>query len=219
MKRSAGCNTSYVTWSEQQFFQLLFDIGAVTIDGHFIYTGGKHGSTYINKDAIYPHTDIIRGLCHVLARKVEHLPIEVVVGPAVGGIVLAYQMAVELQLHLGIDIAIAFAYAEKGEGGFLLNRGFDRLVANKNVLIAEDTLTTGFSAAQVAQAVRLAGGKPFAVGALFNRGKVTAEQLSVAQLYTLLDINFVDIWDPAECPLCLAKIPINTTLGKGRTLI
>ena len=81
--------------NEQEVKQALSDVGAV-MTGHFVYTSGKHGSVYVNKDAVYPHVRVTSDLCRAIA---EHFAdetkygIEAVVAPAVGGEFLARQQA------------------------------------------------------------------------------------------------------------------------------
>ena len=67
---------------------LLKQTGAVITDSHFVGTSGKHFSTYINKDALYPHTRETSAVCKLFAEQVKDLQIDTVVGPMLGGIIL-----------------------------------------------------------------------------------------------------------------------------------
>ena len=75
---------------------ILKKIGAVITDDHFVYTSGKHGSVYINKDALYPHTAETSEVCRTMAEMFKDKDIDVVVAPAVGGTILSQWVAYHL---------------------------------------------------------------------------------------------------------------------------
>ena len=184
--------------------EILAEAGAVITGSHVVYTSGRHGSAYVNKDAVYPHTERVAELCGLLADATRETRPEVVCGPALGGIILSQWTG----HHLG---ALA-VYAEKlPEGGLGLRRGYDRLVAGRRVLVVEDVLNTGGS-------VRAAGGEVVAVAVLCNRGAVTAADLGVPALVALVELS-LDSWDAATCPLCRDGVPVDTRIGKGREFL
>ena len=190
---------------------ILTEARAIVTDSHIVYTSGKHGSAYVNKDAVYPNTARVAELCRFLAdAAAPHRP-EVVCGPAMGGIILAQWTG----NHLGLPAV----YAEKSpDGGMTLRRGYDKLVAGKRVLVVEDVLNTGGSVREAVGAVRAAGGDPVVVAALVNRGGVTAADVGVPALVALLEVE-LDAWDAATCPLCRDGVPVNTDVGKGREFL
>lgn len=190
---------------------MLADAGAVITGSHVVYTSGRHGSAYVNKDAVYPQTQRVAELCRLLAESTRALGPEVVCGPALGGIILSQWTA----HHLG---ALA-VYAEKlPEGGLALRRGYDSLVAGRRVLVVEDVVNTGGSVREAVGAVREAGGEVVAVAALCNRGGVTAGDLDVPAVLSLVELS-LDSWAAAECPLCRDGVPVNTDVGKGREFL
>ncbi len=202
--------------------RLLVGLGAVITNSHLIYTSGRHGSAYVNKDAIYPHTAAISQLCRDIAEYFMHSDeVEVVVAPAVGGVIMSQWVAHHLtywwvQATIRHD-EILSVYAEKSDDGraFVLKRGYDALVKGKRVLVVEDVLTTGGSVRKVVEAVRQCGGEVVGVGAICNRGNITTHDLGdVPQLFSLVNIS-LESWSEAECPLCRDNVPINTTVGKG----
>ena len=191
--------------------EILAQTGAVITGSHVVYTSGRHGSAYVNKDAVYPHTAHVSELCRLLADAAASLRPEVVCGPALGGIILSQWTA----HHLG---ALA-VYAEKTpEGGLALRRGYDRLVAGRRVLVVEDIITTGGSVKQAVAAVRAASGEVVMAAALCNRGGVTAAELGVPALASLVTLS-LDSWDASACRLCGEHVPINTDVGKGREFL
>lgn len=195
---------------------ILERYGAVIRDSHIVYTSGRHGSTYINKDAIYPHIRAVSRLCALLADPFTDRRIEVVAAPAIGGVILSQGVARHLS-DISRNFDILAVYAEKDEAGdFAFRRGYDRLVAGRRVLVIEDILTTGGSLKAVIAAVAGAGGKIVGVGALVNRGGTTAEAVgSSAGLFVLASID-QESWDETECPLCRDGVSVNTEVGKGR---
>ncbi|HXJ35328.1 MAG TPA: phosphoribosyltransferase family protein [Candidatus Eisenbacteria bacterium] len=184
---------------------------AIITGSHIVYTSGRHGSAYVNKDAVYPDTARVAELCRFLADAAAPLRPEIVCGPAMGGIILAQWTG----HHLGIPAV----YAEKADaGGMALRRGYDALVAGRRVLVVEDILNTGGSVKDAVAAVRAAGGDVAGVAALVNRGRVTAADVGVPALAALLDVE-LEAWDAAACPLCRDGVPVNTTVGKGREFL
>ena len=69
--------------------EILTKVGAVLSKGHFVGTSGLHFNTYVNKDFLYPHTAETSRVCRLMAEKYKDANIEVVVGPALGGIILS----------------------------------------------------------------------------------------------------------------------------------
>ena len=191
------------------------EVGAIITKTHVVYTSGRHGSAYINKDALYPHTEITSTLCQEMAKKFRDENIDVVAGPTIGGVVLSQWVAFHLSKVSGKGVCSV--YAEKGEDGQrLFKRGFDKLVKGKNVLVVEDILTTGGSMRKVVDAARNLKANVVGCVALCNRGAVTIADLgNVPRFETLIDIDF-ESWEESECPLCKKDIPIDTSIGKGR---
>lgn len=200
--------------------QLFKDVGAILTDTHVVYASGKHGSAYINKDAVYPHTDKISALCRQIAERFAGKGVEIVAAPTIGGVILSQWIAHFLSGPGKKPVLAVFAEEEtlpNGEKRRFFKRGYDKLIDGKKVLVAEDILTTGGSAKKVVEAVKNLGGKIIACAALVNRGGVTADDVG-APLISLIEIT-LDSWDEKDCPLCKKNIPINTNVGKGRDFI
>jgi orotate phosphoribosyltransferase len=196
---------------EDRAAAILAEAHAVLTGGHVVYTSGRHGSAYVNKDAVYTHPGRVRELCRLLADGVRALRPEVVCGPALGGIILSQWTAHHLR--------VLAVYAEKlPAGGLALRRGYDRLVEGRRVLVVEDVLNTGGSVREAVSAVRKAGGEVVGVAALCNRGGVTAADLDVPALVSLVELS-LDSWEAADCPLCRDGVPVNTDVGKGREFL
>ena len=225
-----------MSMSEHDPLKLLGRVGAVMTDGHFVYASGKHGSVYVNKDAVYPHTELTSDLCYAIAGQFLNDDVDVVVAPEVAGVILSQWVAHHLTA-MGAHEVLS-TYAERDERyvmetclaippganvfvripGFVIKRGYDKLVAGENVLVVEDVLTTGGSVKGVVEAIRRLGGNIVGLGALCNRGGITSRDVVVPRLFALVNAN-LDAWPEANCPLCEEGVPINTDVGKGREFL
>ncbi|MCF7729708.1 MAG: hypothetical protein K9M81_04990 [Chthoniobacterales bacterium] len=205
--------------NESNILEILSTLQALVTESHIVYTSGKHGSAYINKDALYPHTAATSQLCHLFAEYFLQDNVEIVIAPALGGIILSQWTAHHLsQLHKREVLAL---YAEKIEGtkDFVIKRGYEKLLAGKNVLVLEDVLTTGGSVKKVIELVRALGGNIVGLGVLCNRGGITQKDVGfVPKLHALVSVK-LEAWEPENCPLCVQNIPINTNIGKGREFL
>ncbi len=213
---------------------LLQEVGAIITDSHIVYTSDKHGSAYVNKDAVYPHTELTSALCWTIASQFVEYNVEVIVGPALGGIILSQWTADALTKLSGREVLAVYAekqlshasapdplmrgiFFETGE--FIFKRGYDKIVAGKRVLVVEDVLTTGGSVKKVIEAVNELQGEVVGLGALCNRGKVTPADVGFdGKLFAVVEVDLA-AWSAEECPLCAGGVPVNTEVGKGREFL
>jgi orotate phosphoribosyltransferase len=195
----------------QETLRLLQDAHAILENDHFVYISGDHGSGWIDKNALFPHTDTTEVLCRQLGKGVKDLGVEVVCGPATGGLIIAEWTAHEL------GVLSTFTEHEEGQAGsalrgrFILRRGYDHLVAGKRVLVVDDIVNTGLSIRQTIEAVRGAAGDVVAASALVNRGNVG---LGVKEFVFLLEYK-IPAWPAADCELCKRGVPVNTQYAHG----
>ena len=205
----------------QDVLATLARVGALITGDHLVYTSGRHGSSYVNKDALYPHTAATSEVCARIAARFADAGVEVVAGPTVGGVIMAQWTAHHLSALAGREVLAVYAEEEVTEDGArrrLFRRGYDALVAGRRVLVVEDILTTGGSARLVIAAAHEAGGSVVGVGALCNRGGVSAEMIGAPLLFSLSEVP-LESFAPEECPLCAAGVPINTRVGKGEAFL
>ena len=194
---------------------ILKKVGAVITDSHFVYTSGKHGSVYVNKDAVYPHTAETSRIGELFAEKYKDMDIDVVAAPALGGIILSQWVAFHLSKLKGKEIL--GVYTEKTvDKQMIFTRGYDKLVKGKKVLVIEDLTTTGGSVRKVVDTVKATGGNVIAVCVMVNRDpeKVTSEV--VGGPFSALGVIKASAFDEAACPLCKENVPINTDVGHGK---
>lgn len=198
--------------------EILKNIGAIITDSHIVGTSGRHMAVYINKDALYPHTQETSKIGRIFAQKHKNMAIEVVVGPAMGAIILSQWTAYHLSQILGKEVL--GVYTDKTEsGGQILKRGYDKLVEGKNVLVVEDVTTTGGSVKKVVETVKAAGGKVVSVSVMVNRDPKLVTEQAVGAAFSPLAVFEIESFDAAACPLCQQNVPINTSVGHGKQFL
>ncbi len=160
--------------------------------GHFKLTSGVHSDTYIQCAQVMQHPEFMHNLCSELGKKFRGDDIDVIIGPAIGGIIMAHVMA----RVLGPWVRAIFTERENGK--MTLRRSFE-IKEGEKVLVVEDVTTTGSSVREVMDIVKSREGKVVGVGVLIDRsgGKVDfgikTEKLLTVDIKTYL---------PEECPLC-----------------
>jgi len=202
---------------EAQVLEVLQKVGAFRA-GHFVFTSGLHADMYVNKDALYPYTTETSRLCREMAGRFRDKNIEAVSGPAIGAAILAQWVAYHLSEMTGHEVYAAGAEKD-GAGGFVLRRGYDKIVAGKNVLVVEDLTTTGGSIKKAIGAVRAAGGNVVGAIALCNRGDVTKEMIGNPPIFDQLVKLHLEQWPESECELCQGNIPVKTDIGHGKDFL
>lgn len=169
------------------------------LEGHFRLSSGRHSAHYLQCARVLMNPDRAGRLALALAQKLPREmrgQIDVVVSPAMGGIIIGHEMG----RALGKDAL----FLERPEGTFELRRGF-RIDPGAKVLMVEDVVTTGLSSKEAIAAVHRAGGEVIAEAALVDRSNGTAD-LGVP-FYPLIDINFPSYAED-EVPPELAAIPV-----------
>jgi orotate phosphoribosyltransferase len=201
--------------------EILENLGAIIRNDHFVYTSGKHGSVYIRKDMLYPHTNEVSKVGELFANKFKEAEIDVVVGPAVGGIVLSQWTAYHLSKLTKKDVLSVFT--EKIDSADQLfnknqtfKRGFEQIVKNKRVLIVEDLTTTGGSMKRVIDAVNAAEGTVVNACVMINRDTALVNEEAMGVPFSVLGELPAESFDEHECPYCKEGKPINTIVGHGK---
>ncbi len=194
---------------------ILKKVHAVKTDNHFVYTSGKHGEVYVNKDAVYPHPMEASNIGKLFAEKYKDLDIDVVAAPALGGIILSTWTAYHLSRMKGKEIL--GVYAEKmPDKSMAFTRGYDKLIEAKKVLVIEDLATTGGSVKKVVELVRNTGGTVVAVCVMVNRDPDNVTSESIGAPFDSLGILKAEAWDEADLPEHIKSRPINTSVGHGK---
>ena len=133
---------------DQESIRRIFQEAKAIISGdHFVYKSGKHGSAYVNKDAVYVDPTKVFLLTLEIANHFVYDDIEVVIGPAIGGVILSQWIAWHLSSLT--EREVLSIYSEKEGDSFVIKRGYDKFLSGKNVLVVEDVVTTGGSVKKV----------------------------------------------------------------------
>lgn len=175
-----------------------FRAAGALLEGHFILSSGRHSGTYLEKNKVFMDPARTARLAHALAQKVQATvkgEIDIVVAPAVGGIIPGYEMARQLGLKS--------MFTEREDGKFVFRRNF-ALEPGERVLMVEDIVTTGLSSRECLAAIREAGGNPVAAACFVDRSGGKAD-LGVP-LVPLAQLD-VPSYEPDEVPEALAAIP------------
>ena len=214
--------------SPQHIKSIFGDARAIIIGDHFVYakkeTGWFHGYDYVNKDAIYPHTNYVKILCEEIALHFICKDIQVVVGPTIGGVGLSQWIAYKLFPALAVyaDEEDVLVDGKKIGTRRVIKRGYDKHVKGKRCLIVEDVINSGATVVKTRDAVLAAGGWVVGVGCLCNRsgGKVTAQTLGVPDLFWLLAVD-MKMFPEDECPICKERglKSVRTDIGKGQEFL
>ncbi len=170
----------------------IFKEAGVLLEGHFLLTSGRHSNRYLQCAKIFRNTRYSEELCAALADYYRADGVEVVIGPAMG----AVQMAYEVSRALGCENF----FAERENGAMTLRRGF-AVRPGQKVLLVEDVITTGGSVREVLQLVKEAGGEVVGVGSIVDRtgGKIDFG----VPFHAVISLD-VESWEAADCPLCKA---------------
>jgi orotate phosphoribosyltransferase len=189
--------------SASKYLQTFIDAGAL-LEGHFLLTSGLHSPRYLQCALVLQDPALAGRLCKDLAGKLKDLKVETVIGPALGGIVVAYELARALGVR-GI-------FAERQDGQMTLRRGF-QIRPGERLLLAEDVVTTGGSLKEVMAIVREAGGTVVGVASLVNRCGARDPAFGVP-FVSLLEIG-VPTYEAAACPLCKQGQPVVKPGSRG----
>jgi orotate phosphoribosyltransferase len=176
-----------------ELLRLLGERGAL-LEGHFLLSSGLHSARYVQLARVLMDPPLATRLGAELAAALGPLLAGVapgaVVAPALGGILVAH------------EVARAFGcrglFSERVDGAMTLRRGFD-LAPGEPVVVVEDAITTGGSTRDVLDAVRSHGARAVAAGSLVDRsgGRVA---LGVPRC-SLIELD-VPSYPPEACPLC-----------------
>lgn len=182
-------------------------VGAL-LEGHFILSSGRRSPVFLQKALVFSHPPTTEKLCSALARKLEAEfgRIDVVVGPAVGGLIPGYETARALGCRA--------IYTEREGGVMSLRRGFT-VSPRERVVVVEDIVTTGISMRETLDAMRSAGANVIGAGCVVDRSNGKAD-VGGLKLVSLAAVDFPD-YDASDLPPELAAIPAVKPGSRGLT--
>lgn len=177
-------------------WQTTFRDWGVYREGHFLLTSGRHGGAFLLFSEALQHPDRAQVLGEALADLYRGEEMETVVGPAMGGVLLAHEAARSL--------SVRSIYAEKDGDRMALKRGFS-LRAGERVLVVEDAVTTGGSVAKVLDICRAVGADVVGVGICCDR---SAGRVDLGVPMRALWSVEIPSWEAEDCPLCQRNEPL-----------
>ncbi len=182
---------------EEEALELFRKAGAY-LDGHFLLTSGLHSPAYVEKFQVLQYPETCDQLCAGMAEPFQGQGVTVVVGPAVGAIVLAYGVARALGVR-GI-------FLEREEGAFKLRRGF-AIKPDDKVLVVEDVVTTGKSVFEVLDALKEEKERGQIVGVAYLVDRSQGKAIFGVPQQALMNLD-LPTWTAEECPLCKQGIEL-----------
>lgn len=183
--------------NQSEILHHLSNTGAL-LRGHFLLRSGLHSDQYFQGALLLQHTLLASELCAALASHWQESDIDLVLSPAIGGIIVGQE--------LGRALKTKAIFAEKdGDSALLLRRGF-QIQPGQRVLIGEDVVTKGGRVQQAIDLVRSHGGVPIGVATLIDR---SAGLVDFGIPYRSLMQLELPTYKPEECPMCRQGMPID----------
>ncbi|MBU5674881.1 orotate phosphoribosyltransferase [Alkaliphilus sp. MSJ-5] len=187
----------------ERVIEILEDTSALK-KGHFLLTSGRHSDQYMQCAQVLQYPEYTGEICKGLAKEFKDDKIDIVVGPATGGIIMAYEIARQLETPT--------MFTERENGKMVLRRDF-AIPKGAKVLVAEDVITTGGSVKEVIELVKEAGGELVGVAVLVDRsnGKIDFG----TKLRAGLNLEVLS-YGAEECPICKeGNIPLVKPGSRG----
>ena len=167
------------------------------LEGHFLLSSGRHSSAYCQMAFLQQYPDRCAEVMAPVAAKIKELGADVIVGPAMGGIVYAYELARQTGLRA--------IFTERVDNVMTLKRFV--IHPGEKCIIAEDVVTTGISSLETKRAIEEAGGICLGITCVVDRTKADAPSpIHILASAVKLDLpNYL----PEECPICAeGKLPL-----------
>ncbi|MBS4535888.1 orotate phosphoribosyltransferase [Clostridium sp. D2Q-14] len=173
----------------KNIIEILKDTEAL-LEGHFLLSSGKHSKEYVQCAKVLSHPKYAEKVLKPVIKKVKNLDIDILVGPAMGGIIVAYEMGRQLEKEA--------IFTERKDGEMTLRRGF-QIKKGQKVLITEDVVTTGRSTMETKKVIENLGGIVIGVASIVDRTR--GDSVLDIPLYSTIAID-IETYDKDECPMC-----------------
>ncbi|MCM3900816.1 MAG: orotate phosphoribosyltransferase [Pyrinomonadaceae bacterium] len=160
------------------------------LEGHFVLTSGLHSANYLQCALVLQHPEEAEGFGSAIAEHFKLDGIQLVASPAIGGIVIGYEVARQLGAR--------FIWTEREQGEMTLRRGFSVLPGERTIVV-EDVVTTGGSTRDTVNALQAAGANVVAAASIIDRSAGDAD-VGVPRI-ALATLNVPSV-DPSNCQLC-----------------
>lgn len=166
--------------------------------GHFLLSSGRHSDTYVQCAKVLMHPDMARRALSKVVEELKELEFDILLGPAMGGIIVAYE--------IGRQLNKPAIFSERVDNIMELRRGFE-IEKGMKVVICEDVVTTAKSSYEVKELIEKHGGELVAVACILDRspGNTGLKILSSSRF-------IIETYDKNDCSIC--KIMGEDTLVK-----
>ena len=188
-----------------ELLNLLKETGAI-MNGHFLLTSGRHSNIYIEKFRVLENPSALNEVCREMAEKVQGKNVDIVLGAAVGGILISGGVG----RHLGKK----HIFAERIDGKMELRRGFT-INSGERVVIVEDIITTGGSVFELIDLAELLSAEIVHVVNLVDR---SLEGIDFGYPTTALLTFPSEIYEPVDCPICKQGVPLTERGRSGKKM-
>jgi len=184
--------------SYKESLKILKETNAL-LEGHFILSSGLHSDQYVQCAKLLSQPKKAELICSSLCEEIKKNfnSIDIVLSPAIGGIVVGYEIGRQLNLET--------IFAERSEGKLILRRGFI-IPKSSNVLIVEDVITTGKSALECSKLIKESGGNLIGYACIIDRSK--GNSLIKGKIISQIQLN-IETFKNTELPEKLKKIKPN----------
>ena len=181
--------------TKEEIRELLIETDVIQ-EGHFVLSSGRHADIYMQCAKVLQHPEHAATLAREIAAKWKNKEIDVVIGPALGGVVLSYAVAEELRVRS--------IFSERKNGEMKIRRGFE-LEPGEKVLVVEDVVTTGGSVKEVLEVLENNDVEIVGLSSIVDRsnGKVNFNY----DYKALLPVD-IKSYKAGQCELCKKGIPI-----------
>ncbi len=179
-------------------------------DGHFRLESGHHGNLWLDLDPLFVRPGRLRRFVAGLADRLARHGVEAVCGPLTGGAFLAQAVAAALDVEFYYTERVVSAQRDSLYAvTYRLPGGLREQVRGKSVAIVDDVINAGSALRGTVAELRASGARPAAAGALLVLGSAAADWCAVQGLpLEAIAALENEIWAPAECPLCMAGVPL-----------
>lgn len=167
--------------------EILREVEAL-LEGHFLLSSGRHSKRYVQCAKLLQYPDKAEKVLKVAVEKLKDVDFDIVVGPAMGGIIVAYE--------IGRQTGKPAIFTEREGGVVQLRRGFE-VKPGQRVLIAEDVVTTGKSSLEVVELLKAQGAEVVGIACIVDRKSSSLE----LPIFSAVELT-IESFPTEECPLC-----------------
>ncbi|MBC3795543.1 orotate phosphoribosyltransferase [Acetobacterium tundrae] len=187
----------------QEVLKILKETDAF-LEGHFLLSSGKHSDQYVQCAKVLRFPDKAAKVLAPVVEQLKALDIDKVVGPAMGGVIVSYE--------IGRQLGKESIFTERKDGEMQLRRGFE-IKPGEKVIITEDVVTTGKSTIETKKVLEALGAEVLGVACIADR-RAPGVEIDMP-IYSSIKLE-ITAWDAKDCPVCkVGKIQLVKPGSRG----